>query len=74
MEIIHLQEDEIDVECMVRSTGGKKESSYSQLRSQIILEFKTPNLKPAYPHAAASKNSRREINICAAKLLELQET
>lgn len=70
MNIEHLNKDEIEIECLVR---GLATDDIGQLEEQIKMEETSSVLVSKRPHLSASKNPKRELQLCGVKLNNVKE-
>lgn len=72
MDISLLQADELKVECDLRNICGLYSVRQSMLKMYLEKEALGEESKPNIAHALALKNPKREISLCAKKLLEIK--
>lgn len=69
-----LEPDELKIECELRNIRGLQSVQLSMLKLSLESESKGEEDEPNVAHSAAQKNPKREVTLCAKKLVEIQES
>lgn len=68
-----LEPDELKIECEIRNIQGLTSVQVSMLEFVLQEESQQHQEEPNVSHLAARKNPRRELTLCAGKIVEMQE-
>ena len=69
-----LEADELKVECDLRNIRGLQSVQQSMLKFCLNNENSGEEVSPQSAHLAACKNPKREVALCAKKIIEIQES
>lgn len=72
MEVIHLDQSEIDIECSVRNIPGPSNLKHTLLAKALLSEREGELISPCKPHEDAIRRPRLEIVECVDKLNQIR--